>query len=122
MNNKPLAKRENKRKNPMQINESFTCLNCGKSSPKAQKTCRNHCRECLYSLHVDQNVPGDRQSNCHGLMKPLLITRDGKKGLQIIHHCLKCAKEIANKTAEDDNLDLITKIMQEQNIIPPDAD
>ncbi len=91
------------------INEGFICQNCGEKNPPAEKTCRNHCKKCLYSLHVDQDFPGDRLSDCHGLMKPLYI--DGGPDNYIIHHqCLKCGKIIKNKVASDDDIDEIIKI------------
>jgi len=52
-------------------------------------------------------------------MKPLYINYQGKKGMQIIHICLNCGKKIPNIVADDDNIELITRLMQEQNIIPP---
>jgi ribosomal protein S14 len=104
------------RKNPISINEPFKCKKCGKQNPAAKKTCRNHCRNCLYSLHVDVTIPGDRESTCLNLMEPVLIDFDNKKGYQITHKCLVCGKEIVNKLADDDNLDLVSKIMQIQNM------
>jgi hypothetical protein len=92
------------------INENFICLNCGEENPPAEKTCRNHCRECLCSLHVDKEVPGDRASNCKGLMKPMGIDIRGNKGIMITHKCEKCGKIIENKAATDDNSDKITEI------------
>jgi DNA-directed RNA polymerase subunit RPC12/RpoP len=103
----------------IKINEAFVCKNCKKANDKAQKTCRNHCKFCLYSLHVDKTIPGDRKSGCLSLMEPKYIDYHTNKGFQIIHKCLKCGKEIPNKTADDDNRDLIGEIMQEQNILPP---
>ncbi len=114
-----LKRLNGERKNPISLNEPFRCLNCRNSNPQADKTCRNHCRICLFSLHVDEKVPGDRQSHCHGLMKPLYINHRGNKGLQIIHICQKCGKQIPNIVAADDNLELVARLMQEQNIIPP---
>ena len=43
------------------INETFVCLECGKSVPTAEKTCRNHCPFCFASQHVDGDIPGDRK-------------------------------------------------------------
>ncbi|MHA1253793.1 MAG: RNHCP domain-containing protein [Candidatus Helarchaeota archaeon] len=48
--------------------EDFTCINCGKYVVGNGYT--NHCPNCLYSLHVDIN-PGDRLSDCKGIMIPL---------------------------------------------------
>ncbi|MBI4231751.1 RNHCP domain-containing protein, partial [Candidatus Peregrinibacteria bacterium] len=85
------------------INESFTCKNCGHKNPSHSNSCRNHCIKCLYSLHLDDKYPGDRASNCHSLMKPTHIKKDGKKGWMIYHKCCKCGKIIPNKAAEDDD-------------------
>ncbi len=101
---------------PVTINEGFICENCGKPNPKAQKTCRNHCKHCLYSKHVDEKTPGDRVSHCHGLMEPSFIDYSSGKGYRIIHKCLRCGKEIANKTTDDDNIEKITEIMRRQNL------
>jgi|GEM_PF-1001971 len=100
---------------PVKINEGFKCLKCGKTNPKAEKTCRNHCAECLYSVHVDKDIPGDRSSNCLGLMDPVKIDYNAKKGFQITHMCIKCGKSAKNKSASDDNAETITKIMMRQN-------
>lgn len=103
---------------PVSINTGFTCNFCGKSSPRAEKTCRNHCINCLYSLHVDAKIPGDRRSGCRGLMEPLYIDYQGKKGYQIIHKCLLCGKQSTNKAAPDDSPETIAQIMQRQNLEP----
>lgn len=94
------------------INESFTCTNCGEENPPAEGSCRNHCRQCLYSMHVDKSSPGDRQSECKNLMKPIGVEHKGKKGWMIYHKCLKCGKIISNKAANDDNFDKIVDLSQ----------
>lgn len=99
------------------INESFKCKNCSKDNEKLRGSCRNHCAACLFSLHVDKEFPGDRESDCHGLMKPIKIDKDGKKGWIITHKCLKCGAEKINKAADDDNFDAIIELSQ--NIHPP---
>lgn len=97
------------------INESFKCLNCDEINPLLAGSCRNHCRNCLFSLHVDEKHPGDRLSNCHCLMIPAQIEQNGKKGFMLIHQCQKCGKIIKNKTAADDNFDLIIRLVQNTN-------
>lgn len=92
-------------------NEEFTCIKCGYKNPIAKKTCRNHCLKCLYSLHVD-NIPGDRSNNCKGLMEPIDITYNSKKGYMIIHKCKKCNIIKINKTATDDDIKTIISIMK----------
>ncbi len=92
------------------INESFTCKNCKTFNPKAKTSCRNHCLNCLYSMHLDKTNPGDRQSKCFGLMKPINLSKNSKKGWIIHHKCEKCGKEILNKSAEDDNFEEIINL------------
>ena len=103
------------RKNPIHRNDAFKCENCHHDNPKANKGCRNHCRFCLHSKHVDKIVPGDRLSECQGLMEPIQIEFDRKKGQQIRQRCLKCTKIMLNKTAEDDNLQAIISLMKRHN-------
>ena len=94
------------------INESFTCENCGTENPPLAGSCRNHCRKCLFSKHLDQAFPGDRQSKCQNLMRPKSAKQDGKKGWQIEHICLRCHKKIYNKSAPDDNFEEIIQLTQ----------
>ena len=52
--------------------DSFTCRVCGRLVvPEAAGSGhRNHCPNCLSSLHVDEE-PGDRASDCGGVMDPI---------------------------------------------------
>ena len=94
------------------INEEFICQNCGENNPKLGGSCRNHCRKCLFSLHLDKNSPGDRLSKCKSLMKPIKAEQNGKKGWMIMQECTKCSKKIPNKAATDDNFDEIIQLTQ----------
>ncbi len=87
-------------------NEPFTCGHCGEVVERTDESCRNHCPSCLYSKHVDEFGPGDRESMCHGMMKPLHLKKEGEEFI-IVHKCIKCGKEIPNKTASDDNLEIL---------------
>lgn len=88
--------------------EPFTCEHCGFAvEPLEHGTCRNHCRKCLWSKHVDDQGPGDRASLCQGLMPPTGMEYDGKRGWTIVHVCEKCGKKIINKTAPDDDMSKI---------------
>lgn len=93
------------------INTPFVCEICEHDNPPANKTCRNHCRACLSSKHVDVN-PGDRAENCHGLLQP--VDFEYKAGVpdRIIFQCTKCAKKRINKLADDDNRDVIWEILE----------
>ena len=71
------------------IDEEFICENCGEKVPKLGYTCRNHCPYCLHSKHLDIN-PGDRAENCHGILEPIGIEHNSKKGYMIIFKCKKC--------------------------------
>lgn len=97
-----------------EIDEEFTCENCGRKVKKLGYSCRNHCPYCLYSKHVD-NMPGDRQEECHGKLKPVGVELDSKKGYVIIFKCEKCGKIRRNKAAKDDNMELIIKLSAEHN-------
>ncbi|MBS9784471.1 RNHCP domain-containing protein [Candidatus Gracilibacteria bacterium] len=84
-------------------NETFICLHCqGEVSLHPSGSARNHCPHCLYSQHLDADIPGDRLSDCKGLMKPIDFTYKKNKGDMIQHQCEKCGKTILNKTAPDD--------------------
>lgn len=76
----------------------FICANCGFEVMPLEKTSRNHCPRCLCSLHVDIN-PGDRACNCHGILYPVSVCPDSKKGYIITHKCKKCGSICRNKAA-----------------------
>ena len=85
--------------------EPFVCENCGKQvEPLEHGSYRNHCPYCLYSKHVDDKGPGDRASDCGGMMKVISVDSDSKKGFSLIHECEICSKRIKNKVAPDDDL------------------
>lgn len=94
-------------------NEGFVCLNCGREVQKhLHGGCRNHCNFCLFSLHLDAVVPGDRNSSCAGLMTAIGVEQEGKKGFIIKHRCQKCGKILRNLTAPDDNQEQIIILTQ----------
>lgn len=85
--------------------ERFTCEHCKASVEMlVNGSYRNHCPKCLYSKHVDEAGPGDRLSQCLGLMKPVRVDQHPKKGWMIVHQCLLCQKERRNRTAPDDDI------------------
>lgn len=93
---------------------SFTCVNCGKEVSPLGYSSRNHCPFCLCSLHVDVN-PGDRASECKGMLVPKQVIPDSKKGYIIIHKCIKCNAIRRNKSAKDDDTDLLIKLTNPDN-------
>ena len=97
----------------IKINEGFTCENkkCGREvEPVAHGTCRNHCPHCLFSMHVDLEVPGDRLSECKGLMAPIGVEIHKKKGPRLEHLCQECGARVFNRAAHDDNWDFICQL------------
>lgn len=84
-----------------QKNDSgFVCRNCGFEVLPLGYSSRNHCPKCLCSLHVDVN-PGDRASDCGGIMDPISVETDAKKGYIIIHKCRKCGAIRRNRAANE---------------------
>ena len=93
---------------------SFTCAHCGKEVEPLGYSSRNHCPFCLWSLHVDIN-PGDRENTCGGLMEPVFVEVDSKKGFVIVHRCTKCGEKKRNRAAHEaavqpDNRSLLIKL------------
>lgn len=93
---------------------SFICINCGKEVPKLEYTSRNHCPYCLHSLHVDI-IPGDRKNTCKGVLKPIAIENNSKKGYVIVFKCQKCGEVGRNKSAEDDDFDVMLDIAKKNS-------
>ena len=87
----------------------FVCAACGKTVEPLGYTSRNHCPYCLASLHLDIN-PGDRASDCGGLLVPIHAEISAKKGYVIVHKCKKCGEIHKNKAANDDNVSLIIRL------------
>lgn len=85
------------------VNEAFTCAQCGHAVQPSTRSCRNHCPVCLYSLHVDVN-PGDRSSTCRGIMEPIGVLRHSRKGYQVIHRCQSCGHEARNILRFEDDV------------------
>ena len=91
------------------LDEEFVCENCGAKVKKLGYSCRNHCPECLHSKHVDIN-PGDRLETCHGILEPIGLETNSKKGDVIVFRCKKCGSIRRNKVADDDNMDLVINL------------
>lgn len=85
-------------------NDSFTCKQCGRTvlSAGAGTNHRNHCPNCLYSLHLD-NEPGDREADCGGIMEPIATWIRSNGECAIIHRCKRCGVLRSNRIAADDN-------------------
>ena len=86
--------------------EDFACERCGFFVRGNGYT--NHCPHCLWSKHVDIN-PGDRLQTCLGLMEPIGIEIKAGEYV-IIHRCTKCGFRKKNKSAEEDDFNVILKL------------
>lgn len=92
----------------------FVCGHCGKEVLPLGTTSRNHCPFCLYSRHLDI-LPGDRQSDCGGLMKPQKAEPHPKRGFIITHVCEKCGyvgrnKAVPEAKVQPDDMDLLIRL------------
>lgn len=119
--------RENKRKQfekgyykTHPCEETFTCKVCGRfvTPAGAGSDHRNHCPNCLASLHVDAE-PGDRESDCGGIMEPIAVwvRKDGEWA--IIHRCRRCGALSSNRIAADDNPFKLMSIAVKPLCAPP---
>ena|SRR3989344_4009936 len=93
-------------------NDGFICGNCGREvNPIVYGgSYRNHCPFCLYSKHVDLEVPGDRANRCGGLMKPIGVFTRRTEEHVLVHKCEQCSFERYNRIAGDDDFDLVTSL------------
>ena len=119
--------RENKRKKYEKgyykthpCHDSFTCKYCGRPvvSAGAGSGHRNHCPNCLRSLHVDEE-PGDRASDCGGIMEPVAVRVRKNGEWAIIHRCSRCGKLSSNRVAADDNPMKLMSIAMKPLCLPP---
>ncbi|WP_306320307.1 MULTISPECIES: RNHCP domain-containing protein [unclassified Streptomyces] len=71
---------------------------------------RNHCPNCLASLHVDARIPGDRASPCRGRMTALTVSARPDGEWLIVHECLSCGELSTNRVAGDDNVLVLMRL------------
>lgn len=90
------------------IDNGFICENCKRQVSPLVYSARDHCPFCLYSKHLDI-FPGDRMNLCQGLMKPVGIEKF-KDTYKIIYKCSKCGEMHKNKSANDDDFNLIINL------------
>lgn len=93
--------------------EDFNCAHCGAVVRGNGYT--NHCPNCLWSMHVDNN-PGDRAASCHGMMRPISAEKSGDEFI-ITHKCETCGKTKRQRTTDADNIDAIIQITADNSFI-----
>lgn len=101
-------------------NDSFTCKVCDRLvvATDAGSEHRNHCPNCLSSLHVDIE-PGDRASECGGFMEPVGVWVRKNGEWAIIHRCNRCGQFSSNRIAADDNPMKLMSIAMKPLTSPP---
>ena len=101
-------------------NETFTCSFCGREvvPEGAASDHRNHCPNCLSSLHVDIE-PGDRESDCGGIMEPVAVWVRKNGEWALIHRCKICGTMSSNRIAADDNPMKLMSIAMKPLASPP---
>lgn len=101
-------------------NDTFICKHCGRPVVPfgAGTDHRNHCPNCLHSLHVDIE-PGDRESDCGSLMEPVGVWVRGKGEWAVIHRCKRCGALSSNRIAADDNPMKLMSIALKPLATPP---
>jgi hypothetical protein len=103
--------------------QDFKCRQCGAFVSASRELSgvnnRNHCPQCLWSLHVDLRVAGDRKADCGSRMEPVGLTvkrvvkrysRSEPGELMLIHRCTGCQKLSINRIAADDDVQALFKL------------
>jgi hypothetical protein len=100
--------------------QSFNCRRCGIEVPtSAPGTAhRNHCPQCLWSIHVDER-PGDRASPCRGGMEPIAVWVRPDEEWALVHRCGTCHAVRVNRIAGDDNPLVLMSIAARPMAAPP---
>lgn len=100
--------------------DTFSCKVCGRTVlPEGAGTAhRNHCPNCLSSLHVD-NKPGDRASDCGGIMEPVAVWVRKNGEWALVHRCRRCGTLSSNRIAADDNAIKLMSIAMKPVACPP---
>lgn len=96
-------------KNFIRKKEDFICEHCGEKVAGDGYT--DHCPKCLWGKHVDLEIPGDRASECRGLMEPMRVLYEKGK-YKIIYKCTKCNHEFTVRSGEGDNGELLVSMVK----------
>jgi len=107
----------NKAQTHKQRSSGFRCINCRALIPDANRVIgtqhRDHCPLCLFSLHLDEDKPGDRKSRCFGAMRPIGMTfKNNCKEPMVVYECVKCGKIHKNRCSADDSVHTIVDILR----------
>ena len=103
------------------MSSTFTCRKCALVVPlDAPGTKhRNHCPNCLWSRHLDDDTPGDRAADCGASMEPVAISVRGDGEWVLVHRCTRCDEIHLNRTAGDDNPIMLMQLAVRPLARPP---
>jgi len=94
--------------NFVRVKEDFVCSNCGFRVKGDGYT--DHCPKCLWGRHVDEEVPGDRSSECGGEMEPMRVIYE-KGDYKIEYKCLKCSHRFRVRSGEGDDREKLLELV-----------
>lgn len=99
---------------------SFHCRRCRVEVPTQAPGTehRNHCPQCLWSIHVDER-PGDRRSPCGGGMEPIAVWVRPDEEWALVHRCGSCHTVRVNRIAGDDHPLVLMSIAARPMASPP---
>ena len=89
--------------------EDFECEKCGVKVTGDGYT--DHCPKCLWGKHVDLEIPGDRASDCKGLMEPIKVVYEKGK-FKVFYKCLKCGREFRVREGESDEREKLIELLR----------
>lgn len=96
-------------KNFIRKKEDFKCENCGYEVVGNGYT--DHCPRCLWGKHVDEEIPGDRASDCKALMKPIEVSYLSGK-FKIHYKCTGCRHDFWVWAAQEDDREELMELMR----------
>ena len=88
--------------------EDFVCEKCGLKVAGDGYT--DHCPNCFWGKHVDEKIPGDRKSECKGLMRPMRAIY-GKGRFKIFYECEDCDHEFRVREGKTDDRNKLLKLI-----------
>lgn len=100
---------------------SFRCAHCRLDVPMDAPGTRhrNHCPSCLWSRHLDDDTPGDRDADCGAAMEPIAVCARADGEWALVHRCGACTTIHVNRIAGDDNPLILMQLAVRPLAAPP---
>ncbi|MBI2465259.1 RNHCP domain-containing protein [Candidatus Shapirobacteria bacterium] len=101
---------QNLKKNFIRKKEDFVCEHCGELVVGDGYT--DHCPKCLWAKHVDRLIPGDRESDCKGMMEPIGTKfKIQNSKFKINYRCNRCGHEFGVREGKGDDREKLMGLM-----------